>query len=74
MPTGSSMTTLSLKDLEKRDNFIGRHIASNGTGNDDNEEAALLAAVGAESLEALTEEIVPADILRPPFLTTGETQ
>ncbi|MBQ0726380.1 MAG: aminomethyl-transferring glycine dehydrogenase [Thalassolituus oleivorans] len=68
------MTTLSLKDLEQRDNFIGRHIASNGAGNDDNEEAALLAAVGADSLEALTAEIVPADILRPPFLTTGEPQ
>ena len=68
------MTTLSLQDLEQRDNFIGRHIASNGAGNDDNEEAALLAAVGADSLEALTAEIVPADILRPPFLTTGEPQ
>ncbi|MDF1762087.1 MAG: aminomethyl-transferring glycine dehydrogenase [Oleibacter sp.] len=68
------MTTQSLKDLEQRDNFIGRHIASNGAGNDDNEEAALLAAVGADSLEALTAEIVPADILRAPFLTLGEPQ
>ncbi|MEK9713908.1 MAG: aminomethyl-transferring glycine dehydrogenase, partial [Thalassolituus sp.] len=66
------MTTRSLKELEQRDNFISRHIASDGAGYDANEEAALLAAVGAESLEALTSEIVPDDILRPAFLSTGE--
>jgi len=66
------MTTLSLKDLEQRDNFIGRHIASNGAGPDSNEEAALLAAVGADSLEALSAEIVPADILRAPFLDIAD--
>ena len=66
------MTTRSLKELEQRDNFISRHIASDGAGYDANEEAALLAAVNAESLEALTSEIVPDDILRPAFLSTGE--
>ncbi len=66
------MTTLSLNDLEQRDNFIGRHIASNGAGPDSNEEAALLAVVGADSLEALSAEIVPADILRTPFLDIAD--
>ena len=66
------MTTRSLKELEQRDNFISRHIASDGAGYNANEEAALLAAVNAESLEALTSEIVPQDVLRPAFLSTGE--
>ncbi|MAD47020.1 MAG: glycine dehydrogenase (aminomethyl-transferring) [Oceanospirillaceae bacterium] len=68
------MTTQSLKSLEQGDNFIGRHIASNGAGPDNNEEAALLAAINADSLEALTAEIVPADILREPFLDIADGQ
>lgn len=64
----------SLKDLEQRDNFIGRHIASNGAGPSQHEEAAMLAEVGVNSLEELTEQIVPADILRQPFLSFGEAK
>ncbi|MDO6682203.1 aminomethyl-transferring glycine dehydrogenase [Oceanobacter sp. 5_MG-2023] len=60
--------TLSLQQLEQHDAFVGRHIASNGTGPDQSEAAAMLAAVNADSIDALTAEIVPADILRPPFL------
>ncbi|MCY0965108.1 aminomethyl-transferring glycine dehydrogenase [Parathalassolituus penaei] len=60
--------TLSLQQLEQRDNFVGRHIASDGTGINNDEARAMLATVGAESLDALTAEIVPADILREPFL------
>ena len=60
--------SLSLQQLEQRDNFVGRHIASDGTGINHDEARAMLAAVGADSLDALTAEIVPADILREPFL------
>ena len=66
------MTTLSLKDLEQRANFVSRHIASDGAGYDNAEEAALLTAVGSDSLEALSAEIVPQDILQAPFLSLGE--
>ena len=59
----------SLKDLEQRDSFIGRHLASNGAGPTAAEEAKLLATLGVKSLEDLTKEIVPAAILRAPFLT-----
>lgn len=65
---------ISLKDLEQRDSFIGRHIASNGAGASNHEEQAMLAAVGAQSLEDLTSQIVPASILRQPFLSLGESQ
>lgn len=66
------MSTPSLRQLEQRDNFISRHIASDGSGYDTREEAAMLDAVSAESLESLTSEIVPDDILRPAFLTLGD--
>ena len=66
------MSTPSLRQLEQRDNFVSRHIASNGAGYDLREEADMLAAVGADSLESLTSEIVPADILRDAFLSFGE--
>ena len=62
------MTILSLKDLEQRTHFVSRHIASDGAGYDNAEEAAMLTAVGSESLEALSAEIVPQDILQAPFL------
>lgn len=68
------MTTLSLLELEQRDNFIGRHIASDGAGIDPREEQAMLAAIGSDSLDALTAEIVPADLLREPFLTIAESR
>lgn len=63
------MTIQSLKDLEQHDSFIGRHISSNGAAPTSNEEAAMLAVLGVSSLEELTQEIVPAPILREPFLT-----
>ena len=66
------MSTPSLRQLEQRDNFVSRHIASDGGGYDLREEADMLAAVGADSLESLTSEIVPADILRDAFLSFGE--
>ncbi|MEC8908446.1 MAG: aminomethyl-transferring glycine dehydrogenase [Pseudomonadota bacterium] len=47
-------------------------MASDGAGYDLREEADMLAAVGADSLESLTSEIVPADILRDAFLSFGE--
>ena len=68
------MSTLSLHELEQHESFIGRHIASNGAGMDASEEAELLAAIGSESLEALTAEIVPESILQAPFLSSGRAQ
>jgi len=47
----------SLRDLEQHDAFVGRHIGPN-----DAEIAAMLAAVGHDSLESLTAAIVPASI------------
>ncbi len=66
--------TLSLQQLEQRDNFVGRHIASDGAGIDHREAAAMLQTVGADSLDALTADIVPADILRAPFLDIADSQ
>lgn len=68
------MTTLTLKELEQRDSFIGRHIASNGANPDNSEENAMLALVGASSLEDLTQQIVPKDILREPFLEIADAK
>ncbi len=50
-------TTLSLSALEQSDEFIARHI-----GPDEAETAAMLAAVGAASLDQLIEQTVPAAI------------
>jgi glycine dehydrogenase len=61
------MSTQTLVQLEQRDNFIGRHI-----GPDASEENALLEAVGATSLEDLSKQIVPADILRDAFLDIAD--
>ncbi|MCD7100289.1 aminomethyl-transferring glycine dehydrogenase [Stenotrophomonas sp. MMGLT7] len=49
--------TPSLHDLEHADAFVGRHI-----GPDDNEIAQMLRTVGYDSLEALTDAIVPGGI------------
>ena len=57
------MSTQTLVQLEQRDNFIGRYI-----GPDASEENALLKAVGATSLEDLSTQIVPSDIMREEFL------
>ncbi|MDE0253553.1 MAG: glycine dehydrogenase (aminomethyl-transferring), partial [Rhodospirillaceae bacterium] len=52
------MTSASFAALQDRESFIGRHI---GPGPDD--IAAMLQAVGADSLDALIEEAVP-DVIR----------
>lgn len=51
---------LPLSALEQRDEFINRHLGSNPTDTD-----AMLAAVGAESLDALIAQTVPAAIRLP---------
>ncbi|EKE87642.1 aminomethyl-transferring glycine dehydrogenase [Idiomarina xiamenensis] len=63
------MTSTTLKQLEHQDEFIGRHI---GPGAD--EQRDMLAALGADSLEALTKDTVPGAVLRDPFLSIGEPQ
>ena len=51
------MTQPSLRSLEHHDAFIERHIGPN-----DGEIAAMLKIVGHDSLEAMTDAIVPASI------------
>src|SRR6185437_5438582 len=65
--------TPSLRDLEQHDAFIERHIGPN-----DAEIAHMLRAVGQESLDALTDAIVPPAIRQknplalPPAMTETE--
>jgi glycine dehydrogenase len=65
--------TPTLHDLEQHDAFIGRHI-----GPDDAEIATMLKAVGYDSLDAMTDAIVPASIRQknplalPPAITETE--
>lgn len=61
------MTTATLKQLENHGEFIGRHIGPSA-----DEQAEMLALLGADSLEALTKDTVPGAILREPFLQVGE--
>lgn len=61
------MTTTTLHQLENHGEFIARHIGPSA-----DETAAMLATLGAESLEALTRDTVPGSILRDPFITVGE--
>ena len=49
----------SLHQLEHHDEFVERHI-----GPAENEIAAMLATVGAGSLDDLVAQTIPADILR----------
>ena len=51
------MTTPSLFDLEQTQDFIRRHI-----GPDEAQTQAMLNDIGAESVDALIDEIVPSDI------------
>ncbi|MCO4799451.1 MAG: aminomethyl-transferring glycine dehydrogenase [Colwelliaceae bacterium] len=51
------MTTQSLKDLEQTQDFIRRHIGPNAE-----QTQAMLNDIGAESVDALINEIVPTDI------------
>ncbi len=68
-----TQNTPSLHDLEQHDAFIGRHI-----GPDDAEIAAMLEAVGCDSLDAMVDAIVPAAIRQknplalPPAITETE--
>lgn len=62
------MSSKTLKQLERHDEFVARHI-----GPDAAEQAAMLAAVGAESLEDMTKQTVPGSILREPFLEIGDS-
>ncbi|MXW91484.1 MAG: aminomethyl-transferring glycine dehydrogenase [Rhodospirillaceae bacterium] len=61
------MPSARYAELEDRDSFIGRHI---GPGPD--EIAAMLETVGADSLDALIEEAVPAAIRDTAPLPLGE--
>ncbi len=64
------MATLSntrLSDLENRNEFIGRHLSLNVA-----DVNAMLAEVGADSLDDLTAQIVPKSILREPFLEMND--
>ncbi|HTM69745.1 MAG TPA: aminomethyl-transferring glycine dehydrogenase, partial [Luteimonas sp.] len=57
MPRSDTPATPSLRSLEHHDAFVSRHI-----GPDDAEVARMLAAVGHDSLDAMTDAIVPAAI------------
>lgn len=61
------MSKATLSQLENRDEFIARHLGSNVA-----DVNAMLAEVGASSLEDLTQQIVPKSILREPFLSMGD--
>ncbi len=52
--------TLPLSALEQRDEFINRHLGSNPADID-----AMLATIGAPSLDALIEQTVPSSIRLP---------
>jgi glycine dehydrogenase len=60
---------LSLSALEQRDEFIHRHIGPNA-----DETAAMLAVLGAPSLDALIEQTVPAAIRLPAPLPLAAPQ
>ena len=61
------MSKPTLSQLENRDEFIGRHLNLNIS-----DINAMLSEVGAESLDDLTQQIVPKSILREPFLQMGD--
>jgi glycine dehydrogenase len=54
------MNTLTLDELEARDEFVARHIGPNAA-----EQAAMLAAIGLGSLDELIGQTVPAAIRLP---------
>ena len=56
-PTANAAPRASLRELEHHSAFLERHIGPN-----DAEVAHMLRAVGYDSLEALTDAIVPASI------------
>ncbi|GLS83033.1 aminomethyl-transferring glycine dehydrogenase [Paraferrimonas haliotis] len=60
---------VSLLELEQHELFLRRHI-----GPSDAEQAQMLDYVGAESLDDLTQQIVPEGIRLPTPLTVGESK
>lgn len=62
------MSSPTLQNLERHDEFVARHI-----GPDAQEQLDMLEYVGAESLAAMTKQTVPGAILRDPFLRVGES-
>jgi glycine cleavage system pyridoxal-binding protein P len=62
-----SAKTPSLRELEQHDAFIERHIGPN-----DAEIARMLRTVGFDSLEAMTDAIVPGSIKSPAPLALPE--
>ncbi len=58
--TNSNTNTATLSSLEQGDEFLARHIGPNAQ-----EMAAMLAAIGADSLDQLIEQTVPAAIRLP---------
>ena len=65
----TSNTPVSLLDLEQPNDFIRRHI---GPGRD--EMASMLDFIGADSLDDLMQQTVPAGIRLPESLKVGEAQ
>jgi len=63
------MTTQSLDSLEQTQDFIRRHI-----GPDAEQTQAMLNDIGAESVDALIDEIVPADIRLAELPAIGESK
>lgn len=63
--------TQTLSQLENNEAFIGRHI-----GPSPDQQQAMLAVVGADSLDALTGQIVPKDIqlAQPPYIGEAATE
>ncbi|WP_298445698.1 aminomethyl-transferring glycine dehydrogenase [uncultured Ferrimonas sp.] len=60
-------TPRTLKQLDRSDEFIGRHIGPDAT-----QQQQMLSAIGADSLDDLTAQIVPEGILLTDSLTVGE--
>ena len=65
----AASSTAPLSALEQRDEFIHRHIGPNA-----DETAAMLAALGAPSLDALIDQTVPAAIRLPAPLPLASAQ
>ncbi len=63
------MTTQSLDSLEQTQDFIRRHI-----GPDEAQTQAMLNDIGAESVDALIDEIVPSDIRLSQLPAIGESK
>ncbi|WP_077284558.1 aminomethyl-transferring glycine dehydrogenase [Cognaticolwellia aestuarii] len=61
--------SLSLAELEQRQDFIRRHIGPN-----DEQTQAMLHDIGAESVDALIDEIVPSDIRLADLLAIEESK